>query len=582
MSKIDDELRSVAITWRDDDPDEETRAEIDVLLSEDDAEGLGARFSGDLKFGTAGLRGILGAGPNRMNRRVVLRATAGLIQWVKEQVPDAAERGVAIGFDGRKKSRRFADDVAEVVCGAGLRAWTFDQTVPTPVLAFAALDRNAAAAVMVTASHNPPAYNGYKVYWENGAQIIPPHDGEIATRIAQVDDVAGLPRMPRDEALAAGRLTVLGEELERRYLDGVRELALNPDTPRELTIAYTALHGVGDRFARAALADAGFTRVFSVPEQAEPDGAFPTVDFPNPEEKGAMDLALALGAKEGADLILANDPDADRLAVAIRDEGGEYEMLTGNEVGCLLAHYVLSSGAGEDRMVLSSIVSSPWLGDIAAAHGVHFQHTLTGFKWIANEAIRLEKERSWRFAMGYEEAIGYTIGTLVRDKDGVSAAAVFADFAAWCKSQGRTVLDEREIAWRRYGMFLSELRAIVLPGDEGAARIRSIMENLASNPPMSIGGVAVAAFSNLETRTRTAADGTTSELDYPVNDVLLFELEGGHRIMARPSGTEPKIKFYFDARIEIGEGEDTSAAQARGDALLSKLVTALAQITGTA
>jgi phosphomannomutase len=581
MAEIDEELKRRALAWRDDDPDEETRAEIDRLIAEGDADGLRARFSGDLQFGTAGLRGIIGAGPNRMNRRVVLRATAGLVAWVKEQVPDAAERGVAIGFDGRTKSRRFAQDVAEIVCGAGLKAWTFDHVVPTPVLAFAALDRNAAAAVMVTASHNPPAYNGYKVYWENGAQIIPPHDGEIAKRIAAVESVSALPEVSREEALASGQLVILGEELERRYLDGVRALALSPDAPRDLTIAYTALHGVGDRFTRAALADSGFERVYSVPEQAEPDGSFPTVEFPNPEEKGAMDLVLALAREQGADLVLANDPDADRLAVAIRDGDGKYEMLTGNDVGCLLAHYVLSQSEGDDRMVLSSIVSSPWLGDIAEAHGAYFQHTLTGFKWIANEAIRLEKERGLRFAMGYEEAIGYTIGTLVRDKDGVSAAAVFADFAAWCKAQGRNVLEERELCYRRYGMFLSSQRAIVLPGAEGAERIRGIMKQLAAEPPKAVGALAVKAFSDLGARTRTDARGEVTELDYPTSDVLLFELEGGHRIMARPSGTEPKIKFYFDARVSIGEGEAVDAATARGESLLEEMVSAFSEITGT-
>ncbi len=581
MAEIDEELKKRAIAWRDDDPDEETRAEIDALIADGDADGLRARFSGDLEFGTAGLRGILGAGPNRMNRRVVLRATAGLVAWVKEQIPDAAERGVAIGFDGRNKSRRFAEDVAEVVCGAGLQAWIFDRVVPTPVLAFTALDRNAAAAVMVTASHNPPAYNGYKVYWENGAQIIPPHDAEIAKRIAAVDNVADLPRVSRDEALSSGRLVVVGEEVERRYLDGVRALALSPDAPRDLVIAYTALHGVGERFARAALADSGFAHVHSVPEQAEPDGSFPTVEFPNPEEKGAMDMVLALADKEGADLVLANDPDADRLAVAIRDREGRYQMLTGNDTGCLLAHYVLSKGEGDDRMVLSSIVSSPWLGDIAAAHGAYFQHTLTGFKWIANEAIRLEKERGLRFAMGYEEAIGYTIGTLVRDKDGVSAAAVFADFAAWCKSQGRNVLEERELCYRRYGMFLSGQRAVVLPGAEGAERIRRIMKELSSEPPEAFGSLAVRAFSDLDAGTRKDADGKVTKLDYPPSDVLLFELEGGHRIMARPSGTEPKIKFYFDARVTIAEGEQIASARARGEALVAEMTAALSKITGT-
>jgi phosphomannomutase len=580
MATIDEELRRAVLAWRDDDPDESTRRELDELLEKGDEDELRDRFSQELEFGTAGLRGLLGAGPNRMNRRVALRATAGVVAWVKKNVPDAAARGVAIGYDGRRLSREIALDVAEVVCGAGFRAYVFDHVVPTPVLAFTAIDRHTAAAVMVTASHNPPQYNGYKVYWENGAQIIPPHDEGIAGEIARIESVARLPRVSRDDAMKKGLLVVLGDDLERRYLDAVRALAVHPETPRDLRIAYTALHGVGERFARAALAEAGFTSVYSVKEQAEPDGRFPTVDFPNPEEKGAMDLVLALAKKEGADLVLANDPDADRLAVAVRDHDGRYVTLTGNEVGCLLAHYLLSSGSGGGRFVLSSIVSSPWLADIAHAHGAHFEHTLTGFKWIANEAMRIEKERGLTFVMGYEEALGYTVGTLVRDKDGVSAAALVADMAAWCKSRGKTLLDEREIAWRKYGMFLSGQVAVVLPGAEGKARIEAVMRGLREEPPASLAGLDVLAVTDLERGTRTAKGGAATELAYAPTPLVILETEGGHRIMARPSGTEPKIKLYFDVRVEIAEGEPIAAARARGEKTLASVTDAFQSYVG--
>ncbi len=570
---IDEGLRRAAMAWHDDDPDPDTRAEVERLLADQDEAGLLERFSGELTFGTAGLRGLLGAGPNRMNRRVVARATAGLCAWVKAQVPDAAERGVCIGYDGRRLSRELAEDAAAFVAGAGLRARVFDHVVPTPVLAFAVKDCHAAAGIMVTASHNPPAYNGYKVYWENGAQIIPPHDTGIAAEIGRVERVADLPRLERSEATARGLLEVLGEPLERRYLDGVRALALHADGPRNVVVAYTALHGVGERFFRMAMADAGFTKVHSVAEQAEPDGRFPTVDFPNPEEKGAMDRVLALAAREGADLVLANDPDADRLAVAVRDADGRYVKLTGNEIGCLLAHYVLDQGdASGKRLVASSVVSSPMLGAIAAGHGVHWEQTLTGFKWIANRAMELERSEGYRFVFGYEEALGYTVGPLVRDKDGIGAAAVMADMASWCRSKGATLLDERETMWRRYGLYLSRQVAVTHPGQEGAAKIAAIMDGVRRDPPTAIAGHAVEAVADLETGRRVVRGGEPTTLPFPPSNVILLEIEGGHRVMLRPSGTEPKIKFYFDVRVAVGADETVSSAHGRGEALLESLV----------
>jgi len=576
---VPDDLRAVAEAWAADDPDPTTKEEAAALLAAADVDGLRDRFQAQLQFGTAGLRGLLGAGPNRMNRKVVLRATAGLCAYVLETTPDAKERGVCIGFDGRRMSREFADDATRVCAGMGLKVRTFDHVVPTPVLGYACLQTNAAAGIMVTASHNPPAYNGYKVYWGNGAQIIPPADTGIAAAIDAIGSVESIATMELDAAREAGLLTTFDDAIERRYLDGVRGLMVHPGLPREITIAYTALHGVGDRLARAALAEAGFERVHSVPEQALPDGAFPTVEFPNPEEEGAMDLVLALGEQVGADLILANDPDADRLAVAVRHQGA-YHQLTGNDVGCLLGHYLLDQGpAGDSRLVVNTIVSSPMLGAIADAHGARFEQTLTGFKWIANTALKLEASDGARFVYGYEEALGYTVGTLVRDKDGIGTAVVIADLAEWCRSRGRTLLDELEVAWRRYGMYLSRQVSRVLPGAEGAAQIAATMKRVREAPPAAVGDHAVAAFIDLAAATRRAADGAVTEMDLPRGDVLAMELAGGHRVMLRPSGTEPKIKFYYDVRVELGEGETTAAARARGEALLDDLVTGLAAIT---
>jgi phosphomannomutase len=517
-----------------------------------------------------------------MNRRVVARATAGLCAHLLATTPDARARGVAIGYDGRRRSADFARDVAEICAGLGFRVYAFEHAVPTPLVGFATRRFGCAAGVVITASHNPPAYNGYKVYWGNGAQIIPPIDAGIAAEIARVGSVLALPRMARDAAAAAGLHVALGEELVAEYLRGVRALALHPETPRDLTIAYTALHGVGERTVRRALADAGFSRVHSVAEQAEPDGAFPTVAFPNPEEKGAMDMVLALAARVGADLVIANDPDADRLALAVRaPEGrpslGGYVQLTGNQVGQLLAHYLLSEDAGprEGRFVCCSIVSSPMLGEIARQHGAYFEQVLTGFKWIANRSMQIEAERGLRFVMGYEEALGYTVGTLVRDKDGISAAAVAADMAAFYRARGQSLLDVLDDMARRYGLYLSEQVSVTLPGREGKERIARIMRAVRAAPPARVGDVAVTAVLDLEAGTRTTLPtGARAPVALPPSDVLALDLEGGHRIMLRPSGTEPKIKYYFDVRVEMAEGEAVAAAGERGRALVGGLVAA--------
>lgn len=571
MSILSDELRRAAEAWKADDPDPDTRAEIDRLLAASDASELEDRFAGSLEFGTAGLRGLIGAGPNRMNRKVVLRATAGVCAYLLETVPGAKERGICIGFDGRRLSREMARDAASVACGMGIKVYAFEQVAPTPLVAFACLEKNAAAGIVVTASHNPPDYNGYKVYWSNGAQIIPPTDAGIASAIEAVGAVESIPRASLEDAAS---YEVLGAELERRYLDGVRALQRNPELPRALSIAYTAMHGVGAPLALTALKEAGFTEVFSVPEQEAPDGRFPTVAFPNPEEAGAMDLVLALAESKGADLVFANDPDADRLAVAVRGDDGGYVQLTGNDLGCLLAHYLLEQGGEGARLLVNTIVSSPMLGAIARAHGAQWEQVLTGFKWIANRALEREAEGA-RFVLGYEEALGYTVGTLVRDKDGIGTAVVVADMAAWARANGRTLLQELEEAWRRYGMYLSRQVSKVLPGAEGAQQIAEIMTRVRAAKPREVADRRVLAMIDLASSERLRADGGVEPVALPKGDVLALELEGEHRVMLRPSGTEPKIKFYFDVRVDMAGGESVDAARARGETLIAELVSGL-------
>lgn len=569
------DLRGRAQRWIDEDVDPATRDELRALLARPDvfSADLADRFSGPLSFGTAGLRGILGAGPNRMNRAVVARATWGLAQELLASVPDAGARGVVVGFDARLMSREFSGDTAAILAAAGLRVVLFVEPVPTPVVAFAAERLRAAAAVVVTASHNPAGYSGYKVYWENAAQIIPPIDTQIAAAIDRAPPSRAVPRLELREARARGLVSDPPADVERAYLGAIRGLSVRTDrADRSLRIVYTPLHGVGDALARRALSQAGFSDVTSVPAQQRPDGAFPTVPFPNPEEPGAMDLALELAREVGADLVLANDPDADRLAIAVRspsDPGG-YCQLTGNQLGVLLGHHLLTAdrsgvpaNAARPRAVLTSIVSSPWLGRIAASLGVRHEETLTGFKWIANRAIELERA-GYEFVFGYEEALGYAIGNVVHDKDGISAALLAAELAATLRGLGRTPLDELDEIARRWGVHASSQISLTLNltgeasetreaaeasarGERAPSSIVELMDRLRMSPPAHIGGDVVVGVADYQTRLRFRTGSEVAAIALPPSNVLAFELASGARVVARPSGTEPKAKFYFDA-----------------------------------
>lgn len=571
-----DEAIAKAKRWAEEDPDPKAREEIEALLAAPDPgkTDLVDRFAASLEFGTAGLRGVIGAGPNRMNRAVVIRTTAGLAKYLLETVADGAKRGVVIGFDGRRMSRELADDTAAVLGAAGIAAYLFEDVVPTPVLAFAVKDLGCAAGVMITASHNPPEYNGYKAYWGNGAQIIPPIDVGIAKAIESIGPAKDVPRAP-------GKAIRVGAALEEKYLAEVAALSVRKDGDRGITIVYTPMHGVGDKLTRRAMAAAGFGNVFSVPEQQHPDGAFPTVEFPNPEEKGAMDLSFALARAKKADLVLANDPDADRLAVALPSDasrsGTGYVQLTGNQVGVLLGHYLLTGGLADveraDRsngepLVIASIVSSPMLGVVAKALGAHYDEVLTGFKWIANRAMDLKAKEGWRFVFGFEEALGYTVGELVRDKDGVSAAVTFAELTAVLRSQGTTVLAHLEGLYRRYGLFTSSQVNLTRKGAAGLEELRAIMAKLRATPPKTVADDAVVSV-------RDYLDPTST---LPKSDVLAFQLASGSRIIARPSGTEPKAKFYFDVREAMTPGESLAAAEARASATMKKLADAFTAI----
>ncbi|MDC3956538.1 phospho-sugar mutase [Polyangium jinanense] len=597
------DLLERARSWIEADPDPETRKELTHLVevassAADPAQrasasrDLAERFAGPLEFGTAGLRGIIGAGETRMNRAVVLRTTAGLARYLLATDEAAARaRGVVIGYDGRRMSREFAEDTACAFAAAGIPAILSPIPCPTPVTAYAVQALGAVAGVMITASHNPPEYNGYKVYWGNGAQIIPPHDKGIAAAIDASPAAKDVPRSDLDAARAKGLVRSFPNDLDDRYLAAIAALSVRGDGDRSLSIVYTPLHGVGNRLVRAALAAAGFSRVTTVPEQAEPDGAFPTVAFPNPEEKGAMDLSFALAAREGATIVLANDPDVDRLAVAVRRPEGGYVQLTGNQVGTLLGHYLLTrtpaclsddvpvEDAGK-KLVIASIVSSPMLGAIARALGVRYEETLTGFKWIANRAMDLERAEGAAFVFGYEEALGYTVGTLVRDKDGIGAALLFAELASVIQAGGKSLLDELEALSRRYGLYASGQRSVTLPGTEGLAQIQAAMDRLRASKPSRVGALAVLALADFQAQIRTLPDGRTEPLTLPKSNMIALDLEGGSRIIARPSGTEPKIKFYFDIREPMTPGEAIAAAESRAKTRMTELEKALSAIVG--
>ncbi len=558
--------------WVRGDPDEGDRAELSGLVERGAASELVDRFGGSLAFGTAGLRGLLGAGPNRMNRAVVIRATAGLAAHLMAAVPEAGGRGVVVGFDARTGSRDFAAEAAAVLTAAGIRVYCFAQCVPTPLVAFAVRRLRAAGGIVITASHNPAGYNGYKVYWEDGAQIVSPTDEHIAQAIAAAPAAAAVPRHQDGHARALGLLLPVPQEVTSAYLDGVRGLCLRPKIRPPLRVVYTPVHGVGLALVREAFRAAGFAEPIVVPQQAEPDGKFPTTPFPNPEESGVLDLALALAEREHADLVLANDPDADRLAAAIPGPDGRFLRLTGNQLGSLLGHYVMEMRDSErPAAVVSSIVSSPMLGEMARALGIHYETTLTGFKWMEKRASELERQSSMRVLFIYEEALGYSIGALVRDKDGVSAAVLFAELAAVCRARGTSVLSHLESLYRRFGLYASRQVNLQQEGAEASARLAEAMRRLRTSPPVVMGGRRILSVSDYATGLITSVSCRERPTNLPQSNVLAFEVEGGTRITMRPSGTEPKLKIYLDHREAIADDEPFAIAEARADAVLAAM-----------
>ena len=545
-SAATDVLLERARAWAAEDPDDATRAELQQIITDveggADSTDLADRFAGTLEFGTAGLRGAVGAGPNRMNRVVVIRAAAGLAAYLQEQ---GASGPVVVGFDARHRSDDFARDTAEVMSGAGFKVWLMPRPLPTPVVAFAIRELGCAAGVMVTASHNPPQDNGYKVYLGDGSQIVPPADAGIAAKIDAVGAVRDVPR-------GSGG-TVLGEHIVDRYLDTIAELA--QDGPRDLDLVYTPLHGVGGASVLQVLETAGFSAPRVVEQQEQPDPDFPTVAFPNPEEPGAMDLALALAAEHDADLVVANDPDADRCAAAV-PTGNGWRMLRGDEVGALLAHHLMARG--RTGTWATSIVSSSLLGRMAKAVGQPYVETLTGFKWIG---------RVPGLAFGYEEALGYCCDPEhVKDKDGVSALLLLCELAAETKAAGRGLVDVLDDLAMQHGLHATDQVSVRVAD---LSLIAAAMERLRAAPPAELGGLAVERVDDL----------ALGSADLPPTDGLRFHLADGARVVVRPSGTEPKLKCYLEVVVPVDPVAGVDAARisaaARLDALGADITAAL-------
>ena len=535
--------------------DEATKEELRAIEGNENE--IKERFYMDLEFGTAGLRGIIGAGINRMNIYVVRRATQGLANYIIKQ--GAANKGVAIAYDSRLMSPEFAMEAAMTLAANGIKAYKFESLRPTPELSFAVRELGCVAGINITASHNPPEYNGYKVYWEDGAQFTPPHDKGVTEEVLAIEDLSTVKTTDEASATAAGLYQVIGQEIDDKYIAQVKAQVVNQkaidEMQDQITIVYTPLHGTGNIPARRVMKEIGFTHVYVVPEQELPNGDFPTVSYPNPEAKEAFELGLKLAKEKDADLVLATDPDADRLGVYVKDtKSGEYIPLTGNMSGSLLCEYVLSQkqAAGKipaDGQVVKSIVSTNLIDAVAKSYGAELIEVLTGFKWIGKQILKNETTGHGTYLFGMEESYGCLIGTYARDKDAISATAALCEAAAYYKQKGMTLWDAMIAMYEKYGYYKDAVKAIGLSGIEGLAKIQSIMETLRNNTPTEVGGYKVTSARDYKLDTiKDMATGEVKPTGLPSSNVLYYDLEDGAWICVRPSGTEPKIKFYFGVK----------------------------------
>lgn len=538
--------------------DPDTKKELESL-KENEKE-IEDRFYRDLEFGTGGLRGIIGAGTNRINRYTVAKATQGLANYIKKEGEEAVAKGVVIAYDSRRKSEEFATEAALVLNANGIKAYIFKELMPTPILSFSVRHLNATAGIVITASHNPPEYNGYKVYWNDGGQIPPDRAEEIIEEIKAVDGFEKVQTMSMDAAKEKGLLRFLGEEILKEYLDRVEDLCIDKkmiqDMGRELKIIYTPLHGSGNKPVRRILKQIGFENVSVVPEQEGPDPDFSTVEYPNPEESAAFNLAIAMAKRDGADLIIGTDPDCDRVGVVAKDTHGEYIVLTGNQVGALLVDYILSALDRQGKLpangkVIKTIVTSEMGRKIASSYGIETIDTLTGFKFIGEKIKEFEEKGDRVFLFGYEESYGYLAGNFVRDKDGVIASMLICEMAAHYKAKGMGLYEGLVELWKKYGCYMEALESIKMEGKEGMEKIQDMMDSFRNNPPAEVAGYQVVVTSDYRERvSRFLKEDRIMAIDLPKSNVLRYTLEDDSWFCIRPSGTEPKVKLYFSV---IGE-----------------------------
>lgn len=557
--------------------DEDTKNELRAIA--DDENEIKERFYMDLEFGTAGLRGIIGAGINRMNIYTVRRATQGLANYIKKQ--GGEEKGVAIAFDSRRMSPEFAMEAAMTLAANGIKAYKFESLRPTPELSFAVRELGCIAGINITASHNPPEYNGYKVYWEDGAQFTPPHDKGVLEEVLAIEDLSTVKTTSEEEALRSGKFQVIGKEIDDKYIENVKAQVVNQDAidrmQKDITIIYTPLHGTGNIPARRVMKELGFENVYVVPEQELPDGNFPTVSYPNPEAEEAFALGLKLAKEKNADLVLATDPDADRLGVYVKDaKTGEYHPLTGNMSGSLLCDYVLGQKQAKgqipaDGQVIKSIVTTNLVNAVAEHYGCELVEVLTGFKYIGQQILKEEQTGKGTYMFGMEESYGCLIGTYARDKDAISATAALCEAAAYYKEKGMTLWDAMVAMYEKYGYYKDTVKSIGLKGIEGLAKIQEIMENFRQEPPKTLGDYTVTAARDYKAGTiMDMASGAVRPTGLPSANVLYYEMNDGAWLCVRPSGTEPKIKFYYG--VKGTSMEDADARSEKMGAELTELV----------
>ena len=551
--------------------DEATKEEL-KSIAEDENE-IKERFYMDLEFGTAGLRGIIGAGTNRMNIYVVRRATQGLANYIAKV--DKKSQGVAIAYDSRHMSPEFAQEAALCLAANGLKAYIFETLRPTPELSFAVRHLGCVAGINVTASHNPPEYNGYKVYWEDGAQITPPHDSGIMGEVKAISDWNTVKTMDKAEAEKAGLFEVIGKEVDDAYMAELKKQVIHMDAiqaeGKNLKIVYTPLHGTGNIPARRILKELGFENVYVVKEQELPDGDFPTVSYPNPEAAEAFELGLKLAKEVDADLVLATDPDADRLGVRVKDKNGEYHDLTGNMSGCLLANYEISQRKAvngslpEDGALIKTIVTTNLADAIAKGYGVKLIEVLTGFKFIGQQILGFEKSGKGSYLFGFEESYGCLIGTYARDKDAIVATMALCEAAAYYKTQGKTLWDAMIEMYEQFGYYKDDIKAVTMKGIEGLQKIQDIMNSLRQNPPAEFAGHKVVAVRDYKADTiKNLETGEVTPTGLPNSNVLYYELTNDAWVCVRPSGTEPKVKFYYGVKgTSLADADEKSAVMGK-------------------